>query len=77
MKCGISAELRRYGVEPVEMGDLAGFDAVILQAYHNEYRSIEWRVLAGKGCKVMVDGRNVLDRGVFDDAGMVYIGIGG
>jgi nucleotide sugar dehydrogenase len=71
-----SEELSRYGAEPVALDSLPQFDAVILQAYHDAYKSLEWPGLAHLGCKVVLDGRNSLDRGEIEGAGMKYLGMG-
>jgi nucleotide sugar dehydrogenase len=69
-------ELTTYRAEPMELVTPGKVDAVILQAYHDEYKSLDWGRLAGAGCKVVLDGRNALDREVIERAGMVYLGIG-
>ncbi|HEX9989935.1 MAG TPA: nucleotide sugar dehydrogenase [Chloroflexia bacterium] len=69
-------ELLRYGGEPVTLEPLPACDAAILHAYHDAYKSLDWRKLAEKGCKVVLDGRNSLDREAIESARMRYIGIG-
>lgn len=69
-------ELARSGAEPVRLDALTQCDAVILQAYHDEYRTLDWQRLAQAGCKVVLDGRNSLNRSVIEATGMVYLGIG-
>lgn len=68
-------ELSHYG-EPVELSTLPAVDAVILQAYHNQYRETDWKRIAGLGCKAVLDGRNSLKRVEIEAAGMLYLGIG-
>lgn len=68
-------ELGRYA-EPAQLDDLPSFDALVLQAYHNDYRGLDWSSIAGHGCKVVLDGRNALDPQAITNAGMTYIGIG-
>lgn len=68
-------EVSRYA-EPVQLADLPPVDAVILQAYHDEYHTIDWKQVAEFGCKVVLDGRNALDPADIKQAGMAYIGIG-
>ncbi len=68
-------ELSRYG-EPVQLSDLPAVDGVIVQAYHDQYRAIDWPQLARMGCKAVLDGRNTLNRVGVEGAGMRYIGIG-
>jgi nucleotide sugar dehydrogenase len=69
-------ELARWGAEPVSLDALPRVDAAILQAYHDPYRTLDWRSLASAGCRAVLDGRNALDRGVIGAAGMTYIGMG-
>lgn len=68
-------ELARYA-EPVQLNALPPFDALVLQAYHDDYRTLDWGRLSEYGCRVVLDGRNSLDAQVIADAGMHYIGIG-
>jgi UDP-N-acetyl-D-mannosaminuronate dehydrogenase len=48
----------------------------VLQAYHDDYRSLDWAQLYKRGCQVVLDGRNALDSQAVEQAGMRYIGIG-
>jgi nucleotide sugar dehydrogenase len=68
-------ELARYA-EPVQQDDLPSFEALVLQAYHEDYRGLDWGRLPGHGCLVVLDGRNALDRAAIEAAGMQYVGIG-
>ena len=70
------AEITRFGATPVSLDGLPQGDAVILQAYHDQYRSLEWNALPALGYKVVLDGRNSLDRAVIEAAGLRYLGIG-
>lgn len=67
-------ELLRYG-EPAALDSLPAIDAVILQAYHDQYRPLDWRGIAALGCKVVFDGRNALDQGAIESVGLIYLGI--
>ena len=69
-------EIARFGAVPVFLNDVPAGDAVILQAYHDDYRSFDWHTVASKGYRVVLDGRNSLDRADIEAAGMQYIGIG-
>lgn len=69
-------ELAQYGAEPVELGHLPQVDASILQAHHDPYRSLDWHRLASLGCKVVLDGRNSLDKREIEGTGMRYLGMG-
>lgn len=69
-------EIAVYGATPTDLKSVGECDAVILHAYHEEYRAIDWGRLAASGCKVVLDGRNALNRGIIEAAGMEYVGIG-
>ena len=69
-------ELARWGAELVSLDDLPPLDAVIMQAYHDEYRSLDWGKLRVAGCQVVLDGRNALERRDVQEAGMRYVGVG-
>lgn len=69
-------EIARYGAEPATLSGLPQGDAVILQAYHDDYRALDWQRLAEKGYKVVLDGRNSLGRADVEAAGLRYIGMG-
>jgi hypothetical protein len=47
-----------------------------MQACHDAYHALDWRRLAAQGCKVVLDGRDCLDRGAIESAGMTYLGMG-
>jgi nucleotide sugar dehydrogenase len=66
--------LRRLGFEPYELGSGVPIRVAILQAAHEAYRSLEPGALPG--LELFVDGRNALDRGPFERAGVGYVGIG-
>ncbi|HEX8597677.1 MAG TPA: nucleotide sugar dehydrogenase [Chloroflexia bacterium] len=68
-------ELARYA-EPSQLDDLPAFDALVLQAYHEEYRNLDWIRMSEHGCKVVLDGRNALARAEIEGSGMRYTGIG-
>lgn len=59
--------------------DLAGdervdVDAVIVQAFHDQYRSLDWKRFAG--LKVVLDGRGAVDPSRLPQPGTRYIAIG-
>jgi nucleotide sugar dehydrogenase len=61
-------------------GELAGLDqlqvdAVVVNAYHRQYRQIDWAKI--KGLKVVVDGRGALDPQVIERLGIRYLSIAG
>jgi nucleotide sugar dehydrogenase len=69
-------EIARFGAEPATIESPPECAAVILQAYHDSYRSLDWRRMRSLGCEVVLDGRNALDRQTIEAVGMTYLGIG-
>jgi UDP-N-acetyl-D-mannosaminuronate dehydrogenase len=69
-----SDELDHLGATSIELdGDLP-VDAVVLQAFHDQYKRLDWRRF--KGLKVVLDGRAVLDPDVFRNLDVKYVSIG-
>jgi nucleotide sugar dehydrogenase len=68
-------EIRFVGAEPTALDELGTVDAVVLQATHEEYASIDWRSALRPG-QVVVDGRNRLDPATVTAAGATYLGVG-
>jgi UDP-N-acetyl-D-glucosamine dehydrogenase len=66
--------LRELGFEPYALDAPQRVRVAILQAAHGAYRELDPRALPG--LELFVDGRNALERGGFDDAGVSYVGIG-
>lgn len=67
-------EIRQFGVEAWDGDASPVADAAILQAYHDEYRILDFGKLSG--CRVLLDGRNVLDAAAVEKAGIKYLGVG-
>ena len=67
-------EMEALGLRPASLEALPEVDALVLQAYHAQFRELDLGRL--QGCRVVVDGRNALDRGRVEALGMEYIGIG-
>ncbi len=55
---------------------LEGSDCVVLVTNHPEFGVISDQLLREKGVKVVVDARNMLDKGAIEAAGIIYKGIG-
>lgn len=72
--CYSDDEIAAFDAEPFEEARLDGINAVIVQALHSAYRSFPWEKLR-RGTFVL-DGRNVLDPGVIESAGLRYLGVG-
>jgi UDP-N-acetyl-D-glucosamine dehydrogenase len=66
--------IRRLGFEPFDLDAPVPVRIAILQAAHEAYRELD--PVAVPGLELFVDGRNALDRGRFDRAGVAYVGIG-
>jgi len=66
--------LRRRGFEPYDLQVPVPVRAAILQAAHAAYRDLDPAALPG--LEVLLDGRNALDRGRIESAGVRYLGVG-
>lgn len=69
-------EIREKGFSA---GDLYGsepFDALILVTAHNDFLQLDWEKMKRKNIKIVVDGRNCLNRNLIEGKQIVYIGIG-
>ena len=55
---------------------LDGAVAIILATDHNEFKSIDPQVFQDKNIKVIVDGKNCLDKDKIRELGIIYEGIG-
>jgi nucleotide sugar dehydrogenase len=69
-------EIAQFGAEPAPLDNLPPGNAIIVQAYHDAYRSLDWWALAAQGYRVVLDGRNALDPVTVRAAGLLYTGIG-
>jgi nucleotide sugar dehydrogenase len=66
-------EVRASGVEPPPAFPMP-CDALVVQAWHDEYRSLDLRGFGG--LRAVLDGRNALDPATVSAADALYIGIG-
>jgi nucleotide sugar dehydrogenase len=66
--------LLRRGFVPYDLAAPVPVRAAILQAAHGMYRELDPGSIPG--LEVLLDGRNALDRGRFEAAGVRYIGVG-
>jgi nucleotide sugar dehydrogenase len=71
-----STELGRKGFKAADDLYSTNAEAVFLVTMHKQYATIDFAKLAANGVKVIVDGRNNLDKNKVETAGMKYIGIG-
>lgn len=68
-------EISRFGATPSSLDDIGTFDAIIVQAAHDEYASIDWAKVLKPG-QIVFDGRNSLDPAAITAAGATYLGVG-
>lgn len=66
------AELRAVSITPYQLGDAC--DAAIIQADHDVFTSLAPGDLPG--CRVLYDGRGVLERGPWEEEGVRFLGTG-
>lgn len=69
-------EMQQKGFQPVQDIYAIKTEAVILVTAHAAYQEIDWKRLAGNGCRYVLDGRNMLSVDSIRSAGLEYIGIG-
>ncbi|HPY55079.1 MAG TPA: nucleotide sugar dehydrogenase [Bacilli bacterium] len=71
-----AAEAKKlYGVEFCGMDDVVGCDAVILAVAHTQFSEFKMEqidAMFGKGQKVLVDVKGLLDRAEYEAAGYIY-----
>jgi len=67
-------EIADQGLTPTHLEPPPAADAVVLQAYHDLYRSLD--MSSFPGCQVVLDGRNVLCPDAVKASGPSYLGIG-
>ncbi len=67
-------ELSNYGLQASPLPPETPVDAVILQASHPEYAGLDYASI--QGCRVVLDGRNAIDRNAIEQSGLRYIAIG-
>jgi hypothetical protein len=67
-------EIAAMGLTPSPLPPSQAVDAVVLQAGHEEYASLDFATL--KGCRALLDGRGFFDASVVEAAGLRYVAIG-
>jgi nucleotide sugar dehydrogenase len=67
-------EIEAFGVPSVELNDLPPVDVVVIQSYHDDYRTLD--LYRFQNCKVVLDGCNALDSQAIEAQGLKYLGIG-
>jgi nucleotide sugar dehydrogenase len=68
------SEIGAYGLEASPLPPEGKIDVAVLQAAHPEYAALDFSSLAG--CRVVLDGRGVIDRARVEAAGIRYLAIG-
>lgn len=70
------SEIATYGASPLSLDDrmISKIDVVILQAFHKQYENLNFKDFIN--CKVILDGRNVLNKEEINQLGIKYEGIG-
>lgn len=67
-------EIAFFNVTPFQEKDAEKIDAIILQAFHDEYKN--WEFENYTNCQYVLDGRNKLNPKVIQKLGITYRGIG-
>lgn len=69
-------EIKRYGAQPLALSDplIRHVDIIILQTFHDEYKHLDYRQFSN--CKLILDGRNKIDKNEILKLGIRYEGIG-
>jgi UDP-N-acetyl-D-mannosaminuronate dehydrogenase len=66
-------ELASLGAEIVNLDGPLDVDAVVVQAYHSQYRHLDWERF--RGMKVVFDGRGSLDPELVRQSGSTYLAV--
>ncbi|MGG3858672.1 nucleotide sugar dehydrogenase [Metabacillus fastidiosus] len=69
-------EIKSYGAVSLALNDkqVSDIDVLILQAFHEQYKDLDFNSFSN--CKMVLDGRNVLNKEEIESLGMKYKGIG-
>ena len=67
-------EIEDLGLRPTSLDPPPAVDAIVLQANHDQYKSLDLRSFAG--CRTLLDGRNALSPEAVKASGLSYLGIG-
>ncbi|HEY0753677.1 MAG TPA: nucleotide sugar dehydrogenase [Ktedonobacteraceae bacterium] len=68
------ADLHALGFQSLSSGRENEIDAIILQTAHRAYQSFDFRRFAR--CRILLDGRNALERAQVEEAGLRYMALG-
>ncbi|MEC2077073.1 nucleotide sugar dehydrogenase [Metabacillus fastidiosus] len=69
-------EINSYDAVPLSLNDkqVSDIEVLILQAFHEQYKFLDFNSFSN--CKIVLDGRNVLNKEEIESLGMKYKGIG-
>ena len=67
-------EIEELGLRPTSLEPPPAVDAIVLQANHEQYKSLDLRSFIG--CQALLDGRNALSPEAVKASGLSYLGIG-
>lgn len=67
-------EIEDLGLRPTSLEPPPAVDAIVLQANHDQYKSLDLRSFVG--CRTLLDGRNALSPAAVKASGLSYLGIG-
>jgi nucleotide sugar dehydrogenase len=67
-------EIASFDVRPFAKEECGKIDAIILQAFHDEYKDFSFENFPN--CQFVLDGRNALEKKRIEEFGMTYKGIG-
>jgi nucleotide sugar dehydrogenase len=70
------AQLDDLGLPAGDLEQTPAPEVLVLNTAHEGYLALDWAALRGRGVRVVVDGRNVLDPDDIEDAGLHYHGVG-
>lgn len=78
----INGDVKVFDPYIPEMSDFDTLDealnceCIIIVTDHNEFKNLDLNLVKRRGIKVIIDGRNILDKGKIKELGIVYKGIG-
>lgn len=70
-------EIESFRAPSADLSEHLSVDAIIVHSYHDQYKNLDFSIF--KGSRVVLDGRNILDRECrkhIESLGMDYVGIG-
>ena len=71
-----AAEIEKKGFTPAADLYSTSSEALFLVTMHKEYQHLDYAALSASGVRVIIDGRNQLNKQQVEQAGIHYIGIG-